>query len=385
MARIYLDNAATSFPKPESVYLAVDDYNRRLGVAVGRSGSHHSLELQATVQRCRKLSAELLGAESPDRIAFSLNCTDSLNQAIHGVLRPNDHVVTTSVEHNSVVRPLRTLTERIGVRVTQVKADATGLCSVSDVRGAIRPETRLVIVTHASNVTGAIQPIAEIAEVASAAGAIVLVDAAQTAGHIPIDVSNSGIDMLACAGHKGLMGPLGTGLLYVSPRVDEHLLSTRQGGTGTRSESHQQPGEMPHKLESGNHNAPGLCGLAAAVTWLTEQSVASLHSTIVSRVEQLIDGLTGIDGLEIFAAPAVGNAGVVSFRIEGMEPLDVSMLLEQAAEIECRSGLHCAPDAHQTLGTLSGGGTTRLSPGPFTTEAEIEVCISAIREFSGLS
>ena len=380
MARIYLDNAATSFPKPEPVYAAMDDYSRNLGVAAGRSGSHSSLKLQATIDRCRKLAASLLGAESPDRIAFTANCTDSLNQAIHGILKPNDHVVISSVEHNSVVRPLRTLTDRGGVRVTEVQGDAEGVCAPDDFRRAIESGTRLVVVTHASNVTGAIQPVEQIAAIARDAGALILVDAAQTAGHVPIDVSGCGVHLLATAGHKGLMGPLGTGLLYVRPDIDEMLCSTRQGGTGTRSESVQQPGEMPHKLESGNQNAPGLCGLMAGLNWVTEQTVKTIHQTIGERIGELIDGLSSIEGAEVFAAPPSSNAGVVSLKVPGLDPQDLSMLLEQTAGVECRSGFHCAPDAHRTIGTLTSGGTTRLSPGPFTTRDEIAVCVDAIRE-----
>ena len=250
------------------------------------------------------------------------------------------------------------------------------------VANAIQPDTRLVVVTHASNVTGAIQPIADIAETAHKSGALMLVDAAQTAGHIPIDVAAMQIDMLACAGHKWLLGPLGTGLLYIRPDVDELLVSTRQGGTGTQSEYARQPDSMPEKLESGNHNAPGLCGLAAALAWLTEYTIASAHRSISDKVARVLDGLQGIDNIRIYAAPTAGNAGVISFRIDGLDPHDVSLLLEQTAQIETRAGLHCAPDAHRTIGTFATGGTIRIGIGPFTTTAEVDTCVAAVQEIA---
>lgn len=248
--RIYLDNAATSFPKPAAVYDAVDDYNRHSGVAVGRGAYQEALRVQGIVDRCRKRAAELFAAESFDRIVFTFNGTDSLNLALHGLLEAGDHVVTSMVEHNSVLRPLRELNRRLGVETTYVPADATGRVDPADIQAALRPNTKLVAMIHASNVTGTLQPIAEVGEIARRIGALVLVDAAQSAGHLPIKLKDLPIDLLACPGHKGLLGPLGTGVLYVRRGVEERLRSLRQGGTGSNSEDDRQPEMLPDKYES---------------------------------------------------------------------------------------------------------------------------------------
>ncbi|HEY2251687.1 MAG TPA: aminotransferase class V-fold PLP-dependent enzyme, partial [Planctomycetaceae bacterium] len=207
--RIYLDNAATSFPKPESVYAAMDDYNRRNGAAIGRGAYRAAIEATAIIQRCRKKIAELLGAESPERILFTFNCTDSLNLALHGVVQPGDHIITSAIEHNSVLRPLSELRRKLGVEVTHIPADVTGLVDPAEFKRALRPNTKLISLVHASNVTGTIQPIADVGQIAREAGALFLVDAAQTAGHVPIDLRDLPVDILAGPGHKGLLGPLG--------------------------------------------------------------------------------------------------------------------------------------------------------------------------------
>ncbi|MSR57215.1 MAG: aminotransferase class V-fold PLP-dependent enzyme [Planctomycetaceae bacterium] len=389
MPRIYLDNAATSFPKPESVYVAVDHYQRHVGAAVGRGVYRASLDVTAIVNRCRSKLAELLGAESPERIVFTCNATDSLNLALHGLLGPGDHVVTSTIEHNSVLRPLCKMRERMGIKVTSVQADGTGQVDPNDFRKAITQRTKLVALMHASNVTGGIQPIAEVGEMARAAGALILVDAAQTAGHVPIDLRMLPVDLLACAGHKGLLGPLGTGVLYIRPGVESRLASLRQGGTGTRSEDDRQPETLPDKYESGNHNAPGLVGLEASVAWLLEQGVASLAAHERSLTRQLWDGLCGTAGLTLFGPPpgddrATGNrVGVVSLSIDEFDPQDVATILDQRFGIEVRAGLHCAPGVHKALGTLEHGGTVRLSVGPFTTAEHIDAVLAAVREIAG--
>ena len=266
LRRIYLDNAATSFPKPESVYAAMDDYNRRNGAAIGRGAYRAAIDATAIVQRCRRKIADLLGAEGPERILFTFNGTDSLNLALHGVLQAGDHVITSVVDHNSVLRPLSELRRKLGVEVTHVGANPAGKVDPLDFKRALRPNTKLIALIHASNVTGTIQPIAAVGQIAREAGVLFLVDAAQTAGHLPIDLRNLPVDILAAPGHKGLLGPLGTGVLYVRPGIEQRLASFRQGGTGTRSEDDMQPESLPDKYESGNHNAPGLAGLEAAVS-----------------------------------------------------------------------------------------------------------------------
>ncbi len=384
MHRIYLDNAATSYPKPESVYATVDDYNRRVGAAVGRGAYQTAIAATAIVRRCRKRIAEVMGAESPEQIVFTFNGTDSLNLALHGLLKAGDHVVTSTIEHNSVLRPLREIQRNLGIEVSRVDADATGVIGPQDIKRTLRPTTKLVVLVHASNVTGAIQPITDVGQMAREAGAFFLVDAAQTAGHLPIDLRTLPIDLLAAPGHKGLLGPLGTGILYVRPGVESHLSSLRQGGTGTRSEEDTQPESLPDEFESGNHNAPGLAGLEAAVGWLAERGVESIHRHSQGLVRQLLAGLAGLPGVRLFGPKTEqGRVGVVSLAIEGFDPQDVAAILDQNFGIECRAGLHCAPGAHRAIGSFASGGTVRLSVGPFTTADEIESAIAAVRQIAG--
>src|SRR6267142_3266434 len=270
MARLYLDNAATSWPKPEAVYRAVDDYQRRLGAPAGRGSYAEAAETERIVVSCRKKVGALMGATDPSRIVFTQNGTDSLNLALHGLLRPNDHVVTTVCEHNSVLRPLRFLAEHRGVTTTYVTCDGQGYVDPDAIRQAITPKTRLIAMIHASNVTGAIQPAEAIGRIAGERGVFYLLDAAQSLGHLPINVASLGCHMLAAPGHKGLLGPLGTGVLYLAPGIEQHLLPLRQGGTGTQSDEDRQPDTLPHRYEAGNLNVPGIVGLEAGVSHVAE-------------------------------------------------------------------------------------------------------------------
>jgi len=384
LRRIYLDNAATSFPKPDAVYAAADDYNRRIGAAVGRGAYRATLEATAIVQRCRKKIADLLGAESPERIIFTFNCTDSLNLALHGLMRAGDHVITSVIDHNSVQRPLTEMHRTLGIEVTRVGADATGRVDPVDFKRAIRPQTKLIALIHASNVTGTIQPVAEVGKIAREAGILFLVDAAQTAGHLPINLRELDIDLLAAPGHKGLLGPLGTGILYLRPGVEARLASFRQGGTGTRSEDDVQPESLPDKYESGNHNAPGLVGLEAAVTWLLERGVKSVQQHAQALTRQLLAGLTAIPSLRVFGpASEHDRVGVVSVALESHDPQDVAAILDQTFGIETRAGLHCAPGAHRAVGSFERGGTVRLSFGPFSTTDDVAAAIEALRQIAG--
>lgn len=414
-ARIYLDNAATSFPKPEEVYRAVDDYQRRLGTAVGRGAYREASELQGIVQRARVLAAELVHAEGAERVVFTLNGTDSLNLALHGTLRAGDHVITSLLEHNSVLRPLRDLQDRLGVAVDYVAPDAEGRINPDEFRRLLRTETRLIALTHASNVTGAVQPVEEVGRIAREAGVLFLVDAAQTAGHWPIDVRAMQIDLLACAGHKGLLGPLGTGLLYVRPGVEKELRSIRQGGTGTQSETDRQPDELPEKYESGNHNAPGICGLGAGLEWIkgrgtedrgppnrrsplpdprpptpdprgeagdwtTLESICAHEAALTGR---LLEGLGAVPGVRVYGpAGTAARVGVVSLTLDRVEPQVLATLLDENFGIQARAGLHCAPGAHRCLGTLETGGTLRLSVGPFNTPDDIEATLVALHQIA---
>lgn len=381
--RIYLDNAATSFPKPDSVYDAVDCYNRDVGVAVGRGAYRQATEVQGIVNRCRKRAADLFGAESPERVIFTFNGTDSLNLALHGLLEPGDHAVTSAMEHNSVRRPLRELQSRRGIEVTTVDADRNGLVEPAAFRSAIRPNTKLMTLIHASNVTGTIQPIAEVGEIARDAGVLFLVDAAQSAGHVPIDVSDLPIDLLACPGHKGLLGPLGTGLLYIRPGIEDRLRSLRQGGTGSHSEDDRQPESLPDKYESGNHNGPGLCGLEAALAFLADRGCESIQAHEQTLTTRLLEGLADVPALQSYGPPNVAaRVGVVSVTLDGYEPQILASILDENFQIQTRAGLHCAPEAHRSIGTFETGGTVRLSIGPFTTAEQIDVTIAALREIA---
>lgn len=380
---IYLDNAATSFPKPECVYAAVDHYQRHLGAAVGRGAYQASVDVTASVQRCRKKIADLLNAESPAQIIFTFGATDSLNLALHGLLRARDHVVTSTIEHNSVLRPLRALQERLGIDISHVAADSAGQIDPADVRRALRPQTRLVALIHASNVTGGIQPISEVGAIAREHGALFLVDAAQTAGHMTIDLRATPIDLLACAGHKGLLGPLGTGLLYLRPGIENQLESFRQGGTGTRSEEDRQPQSLPDKYESGNLNAPGLVGLEAGVSWIIERGVESLAAHERLLTSKLRERLAEINRVRLFGPTNdAKRVGVVSFNIVGCDPQEAAAILDQNFGIQVRAGMHCAPGMHRALGTFESGGTVRMSVGPMTTPAEVDDTCDAVRQIA---
>ena len=380
---IYLDNAATSFPKPDSVYAAMDDYNRNMGAPVGRGAYRKSIELQSSIDQCRKHTAKLLGAARPEEIAFTFNGTDSLNTIIHGVLKPGDHVITSDVEHNSVLRPLQTLKNRWGLEITIIPADQTGLVEPTAFRDALQKNTRLMILNHASNVTGTIQPVNEVGEIARQADVLFLVDAAQTAGHLPLDVSSMPVDFLACPGHKGLLGPLGTGLVYLRAELADQVESLRQGGTGTRSEEETQPATLPEKLESGNHNAPGLIGLRASIEYVLKQGVSTLRKHEQQLTAQLLDGFQQLNSFHLTGPQVVENrVGVVSLISETAEPQVLASILDENFGIQIRAGLHCAPRIHACIGSTDAGGTLRFSPGPFTTVEQIDTTISAMQDLS---
>ncbi len=381
--RIYLDNAATSWPKPPAVYDAVDDYQRRLGTAVGRSGYAEAEEVGRAIEATRAAIARLIGAEGPERIAFTFNGTDSLNLAIHGTLRTGDHVITTVAEHNSVLRPLRRLEKRNLIDVTRVTCDAAGVINPEDIRTALSPKTRLIVITHASNVTGAIQPVSEVGRISRGHGAMLLVDAAQTLGHLPLSVAELGADMLASPGHKGLLGPLGTGILYVRPGIEELVHSIRQGGTGSNSADDNQPETLPHKYESGNHNAPGLIGLGAGIRYLEMLGLDNVRRHAVELTEFLLNGLRGIPGVKVYGPQrSEQQVGVVSFTLEGHDPVALADALDKDFRVQVRAGLQCAGLLHRQLGTLPGNGTVRLSVGPFNSLDEMHRAVAAIAELA---
>ena len=382
--RVYLDNAATSFPKPEAVYSAVDDYQRRIGVAVGRGAYCEAVEAQRIVDRCRQLASQLLDAESSERIVFTFSGTDGLNLALLGVCRPGDHVITTEFEHNSVLRPLRWLKDHRGIEVTILRPNPDGRIETGDVRSQLRPTTRLVAVQHASNVTGVVQPIEDICTAARDAKVLTLVDAAQTAGHWPINLAELPVDILACPGHKGLLGPLGTGLVYIRPGVEQALDCYRLGGTGTQSEDDRQPESLPDRYEAGNHNAPGLAGLGAGLTFLKERTITAIHRHETNLTERLVGGLRALPGVTVYGHElGLPHVGVVSFNVDGFAPQEAASILDESFGVQARAGLHCAPGVHRFLGTFDRGGTVRFSVGPFTSVEDVEHGLASVGELSG--
>lgn len=389
--RIYLDNAATSFPKPDSVLEAMQYYSRDLGSAVGRSTTRAGMEVQAIVDRCRQNCARLLGVRNPQRVVFTFNGTDSLNQAIHGLVQPGDHVVSTTLEHNSVIRPLATLRQRMGVEVTLVRPDGDGRIQASAVRDALTDRTSLVICQHASNITGVIHPVDDIGQLARERGIPCCLDAAQTVGIVPIRFDDSPFDMLACPGHKALLGPLGTGLLLLSENIAGRIEPLRQGGTGTLSELQEQPLELPDRFESGNHNAVGLAGLQAATSLLLEQTPQQIQQRESQLAEQFVDGLQKFDSRLVLChhLDVRPRLGVFSVRLAHLDPQTACSLLDQEFGIETRAGLHCAPGAHRELGQRYAGilpddgfGSVRFSIGAFTESHHIEVALAALGELS---
>lgn len=376
--RIYLDNAATSWPKPEAVYLAVDDYQRRLGAAVGRGGYSEASETERLITLCRGRVAALIGASDVSRVIFTQNGTDSLNLALHGLLRPGDHVVTSVCEHNSVLRPLRYLEQHADLRVTYVGCDGQGYVDPDKIRAAVLPRTKLIALIHASNVTGALQPVEEVGRIAAECEVAYLVDAAQSLGHAPVDVKKIGCHLLAAPAHKGLLGPLGVGLLYIAPGLEQRLAPARQGGTGTRSDEEEQPATLPDKYEAGNLNAPGILGLGAA---LAERETIGLElETPQPLLADWLTALQEIPGLTLYGPRnATRRVGVFSFNLTGYEPQELAALLDAAHHIQVRAGLHCAPRMHLALGTAPHG-TVRISPGRYTTREDLATTITALRD-----
>ena len=373
---IYLDNAATSWPKPEAVYDTVSESIRR-GGNPGRGESEKARAAATDIIEARTALAQLFHISDPNRIVFALNATDAINLALQGMLKPGDHVVTSRMEHNAVTRPLAYL-EDAGVRVTKVTTDPVKGASPDTVRAAICPDTKLVVMTHASNVTGALNPIEEIGAVCREKNVPFLVDASQSAGAIPIDVVKMNIDLLAFPGHKSLLGPTGTGALYVSESVSP--VPIRSGGTGVFSEVRLQPQQLPYYYEAGTQNTVGISGLCAGVHYILERSVNNIYHEEQKMLQHLIDGLSAIDGVTVYGPLTPPRAAAVSFNIDGLDCADVAMILETYYDISVRAGLQCAPDTHRLLGTFDMGGTVRVSPGLFTKPEEIDTFVKAITE-----
>jgi len=379
---IYFDNAATSWPKPQAVRAALDAYFGGAGGNPGRSGHRMSIAAARVVEDARDRVAELFGVPDPGRVIFTKNATEALNVAIYGLVGPGDHVVTSSIEHNSVMRPLRDLEGR-GAEVTVVPCAPDGTLDADDLRRAIRPDTRLVVTLHGSNVTGAVLPIGEIARAARASGVPYLVDASQTAGAVPIDAEAIGVDLLAFTGHKSMLGLTGTGGLCLAEGIEVPPLM--RGGTGSRSDLEFQPDFLPDALESGTLNTAGLAGLAAGVGHVMETGVEAIHAHELGLVARFVEGVAEIEGVTEYGPKDLDQrCGVLSFNVAGMTCSEVGTLLDRDYEIMSRVGLHCAPGAHRTIGTFPTG-TVRFGFGVFSTTAEVDRSLEALREIAAWS
>jgi cysteine desulfurase family protein len=381
---IYFDNAATSFPKPASVYQAVDHTLRNIGGSPGRGSHKKALEASRILFNTREKLAQLLNITDSSQIVFTLNATEALNLALKGLLKEGDHVVTTSMEHNSVLRPLKVLEQNKGILKTIVPCSAEGLLDLADLRKALRPNTRLVVVTHASNVLGTLMPIAEIRSIIerflaqSNKDIFLVLDAAQTVGSIPINVQELGVDLLAASGHKGLLGPQGTGFLYIRKGVNLEPLI--EGGTGSFSHQEEQPQELPDRYESGTQNTPGLAGLGAAVDFLLREGGEKVWQHKKRLTELALEGLQEIPGIQLYGPrDPEKQVAVISFNLSGFDPTRLSMLLDEEFDIQTRAGLHCAPLAHQTIGSFPQG-TVRISFGYFNKSPEITYLIKALKK-----
>ena len=378
---IFLDNGATSFPKPAEVYEFMDSFYRRFGVNPGRSGYDLCLETGAMVEETRALLTGLFNGTDPNRLCFGYNSTDALNLIIFGLLQPGDHAVTTTLEHNSVLRPLYLLSGDQGVAVDHVPFDGRGFVDPDDVAAAFRKNTRLVMINHASNVIGTIQPVAEIGRLCRERGIVMAIDASQSAGQVPIDIQAMNVDVVAFTGHKSLLGPTGIGGLYVREGVNIRL--TRAGGTGVRSAQRTHLEEYPYRLEYGTPNVLGIAGLQAGLKWLTKQGLGSIHEREMALTRRLRDGLREIEGVTLYCQDDLtGHISVLVFNVDGLDSPNVATMLDVDHNIACRAGLHCAPLAHEGLGTAKIEGAVRFGIGPFNTEEHIETAVAAVAEIA---
>jgi cysteine desulfurase/selenocysteine lyase len=384
--RLYMDNAATSFPKPRSVHDAMSAYAIQSGASPGRGGYREAREIGALIHECRTRLCELIHGERAESIVFTSNCTDALNLAIKGLVDPQarGHAICTHTDHNSILRPINAMAELGWIEQTRVPIDpASGQVDPDNIRKAIRSDTRLIAITHGSNVTGAVQPIREIGAMAREAGVPFIVDAAQTAGHVPIDVQADCIDLLAAPGHKALLGPPGTGFLYLRPGMEKRVRPLKEGGTGSFSEEPRQPEMMPDRYESGSLNAIGLVGLLEGAKWVQDQTVDRLSAIDRDRVRTFIEGVEGVQGLSYFGPKGVRDRiGVFSVRLEGMSAAALSRVLEEEYGILTRAGLHCAPLVHRAIGTAAIGGTTRFSFGPFLSLQDVSYATDALAQIA---
>ncbi|MGD8536580.1 MAG: aminotransferase class V-fold PLP-dependent enzyme [Candidatus Aminicenantes bacterium] len=378
---IFLDNGATSFPKPDEVYSFMDSFYRTSGVNPGRSGYDLCMETGELVEDARKRMTEFFNGKDPDRLCFSYNSTDALNLIINGLLKEGDHALTTTLEHNSVLRPLYHLRKYNGVEVDYIPFDSKGFIDPDDFLKKFKKNTKLVIVNHASNVIGTIQPLKEIGKHCRERRIPFAIDASQSAGKIPIDIEEMNVDVIAFTGHKSLLGPTGIGGLYVREGIE--IRHTRAGGTGVRSAVRTHLDEYPYRLEYGTLNVLGVAGLYAGLEWIEKKGLDIIHTHEMRLTTLLRDGLKNTEGVTLYCQGDLTNhISIFPFNVDGLEALNTSTMLDVDYNIASRSGLHCAPLVHEQLGTDKIHGAVRFGIGPFNTEEEIETAIKAVKEIS---
>ena len=376
---IYLDNAATTYPKPECVYEAIMDCMKNYCANPGRAGHKLAMKAAREIYDTRENIAKLFNVDNPMNIVFTNNATDSLNLAIKGLVKSGDHIITTSMEHNSVIRPIKAL-EKNNVENTVVQCDKDGFLNIEDLRNAIKPNTKLIVTTHASNVCGTLIDIKSVGEVAKENNILYLVDASQTAGVYDIDTKKINVDMIAAPGHKCLLGPQGTGILYIREGLELNIL--KEGGTGSKSEDLFQPNLLPDKYESGTHNTPGIVGLNQGVKFILEEGIDNIRKHEEDLCEYMLNRLEEVPNIVIYGPKdSKKRAAVISINIGNMDSGEITFLLDSEYDIATRSGIHCAPLAHKTLGTLEQG-AVRFSLGYFNTKQDIDTAIEALKQIA---
>ena len=377
---IYLDNAATTWPKPPEVHQFMGDFYRDFGVNPGRSGYDRALEAEEVVQRCRTALTQFFNGDDPNRLVFAYNATDALNLVLKGVLHQGGHAITTNLEHNSVLRPLWHLSQSGSVSTTHIPFDNRGFIDPDDINKAIRPDTKLVIINHGSNVIGTIQPLEEIGKICKKRGVFFAIDASQTAGVIPIDMKRMGLDAVCFTGHKSLFGPTGIGGICVAEGAE--IVGTRWGGTGVRSAQRSHLEEYPYRLEAGTMNTMGVAGLLAGQQFIAAQGgPEAIHEREMKLMSRLWSGLREMDDVVLYRADDLENhLPVLSMNIHNFEAGQTGTLLDVDHDVATRTGLHCAPLVHEQMGTAEIKGTVRFSAGIFNTEEQIDVAIEGIRD-----
>ena len=373
---IYLDNAATSFPKPKEVADAVYDFMINNGTSSGRGSYKKAMQSDYIVYECRKLIGNLFNFDDPKKVVFTSNVTDSLNIAIRGILKENDHVITSSLEHNAVWRCLKTLEKDINIKIDTVECSKDGITNPEDIKKYIRKDTALIVFTQASNVLGTIQPIKEIGKIARENKIVFLVDAAQSAGAMKIDIKEDNIDILAFTGHKSLLGPMGTGGLIINTDID--IKPLKAGGTGGDSAYDYQPDYYPNHLETGTSNVSGIAGLRAAIKFLNREGIDNIHNKEKELTKYALQRLETVKDIEIYGPKDCEKIlSVISFNIKNKRPEDISTILDQKYDIMLRAGLHCAPTAHRVINTKDRG-SLRIGIGYFNTKDDIDKLVEAL-------